>query len=97
VWLCNTSQGTHSILKGIRRSLILHPIYSYWWGESNLKVSVVTPCTLSFTCIIIKLFRFQVQQPLPNNQDIQQSLEFMCTLHHIHVHHLLGQVIAVDP
>jgi len=33
-----------------------------------------------------------VQQPLPNNQDIQQSLEFMCTLHH--VHHLLGQVIA---
>jgi len=37
-----------------------------------------------------------VQQPLPNNQDIQQSLEFMCTLHHIHLHHLLGQVIAAS-
>ena len=29
VWLCNTRQGTHSILKGIRRSLLLHPIYNY--------------------------------------------------------------------
>ena len=38
-----------------------------------------------------------MQQPLPNNQDIQQSLEFMCTLHRIHLHHLLGQVIAADP
>jgi hypothetical protein len=66
-------------------------------GESILKVSVATPCALSFTCITIKHFRFQVQQPLPNNQDIQQSLEFMCTLHHIHLHHLLGQVIAAIP
>jgi len=24
-------------------------------------------------------------------------LEFMCTLHHIHVNRLLGQVIAADP
>jgi hypothetical protein len=40
---------------------------------------------------------FQVQQHLPNNQDIQRSLEFMCTLHHIHPHHLLDQVIAADP
>jgi len=38
-----------------------------------------------------------VQRPLSNNQDIQQSLEFMCTLHHIHLHHLLGQVIVTDP
>jgi len=66
-------------------------------GESNLKVSVATPCALSFTCMTIKLFRFQVQQHLPNNQDIQQSLEFMCTLHHVHLHHLLDQVIAADP
>ena len=43
------------------------------------------------------LFRFQVQQPLPKNQDIQQSLEFIRTLHHIHLHHLLGQVIAANP
>jgi len=38
-----------------------------------------------------------VQQHLPNNQDIQQSLEFMCRLHHVHLHHLFGQVIPADP
>jgi hypothetical protein len=38
-----------------------------------------------------------VQQLLPNNQDVQQSLEFRYTLHRIHLHHLLGQVIAADP
>ena len=37
-------------------------------GESNLNVSVTTPCALSFTCITIKLLRFQVQQPLPTNK-----------------------------
>jgi len=67
MWLCNTRQGTYSILKGIHQSLLLHPIYSYWWGESNLKVRVVTPRALSFTCITIKLFRFQVLQHLLNN------------------------------
>jgi len=65
-------------------------------GESNLKVNVVTPCALSFTCITIKLFGAQVQQHLPNNQDIQQSLAFMCTLHHVHLHHLIGQIITAD-
>ena len=38
-----------------------------------------------------------MQQALPNNQDIQQSLEFMCTLQNIHLNHLLDQVIAADP
>ena len=42
-------------------------------GESYLKVSVSAPYDLSFTCITIKLFRFQVQQPLPNNQVIKHQ------------------------
>ena len=44
--------------------------------EPNIKVSVATPYALNFTCITIKLFTFQVQRPLPNNQVNMSSPHF---------------------
>ena len=66
-------QRTHSILKGLAG----HPYYIQYTvfggDESNLNVSVATQYTLSFTCITIKLLKFQVQKTLRNNKLYNKS------------------------
>ena len=50
--MCNACQGFQSILKGIRRLTLLHPVYG--GGESNLKFSVIH--TLWNLCAMFIMF-----------------------------------------
>jgi hypothetical protein len=82
IWLCNSFHGFQSIMKGIRRLTLLHPVCINWWGEPNLKLNVITPfwiyvqlllCSSSF--YFIQVFTAYPEQKISHGIHTKTTVE----------------------